>query len=160
MEHATPLVTNDAVTLGLLALILGAIFYTENSDHPFWIRFYRYVPALLLCYFLPSLLNIYGVVDGEASALYFVASRYLLPTCLVLLTLSVDFAAIARLGYKAIVMFLTGTVGIVLGGPLAILIVGAVSPDVVSGLGPEAVWRGMTTVAGSWSGGGAIQTAM
>jgi len=160
MEHATPLVTNDAVTLGLLALILGAIFYTENSDHPFWIRFYRYVPALLLCYFLPSLLNSFGVVDGEASALYFVASRYLLPTCLVLLTLSVDFAAIARLGYKAIVMFLTGTVGIVLGGPLAILIVGAVSPDVVSGQGPEAVWRGMTTVAGSWIGGGANQTAM
>lgn len=160
MEHTTPLVTNDAVTLGLLAIILGAIFYTENSSHPFWQRFYRYVPALLLCYFLPSLLNSFGVVDGEASGLYFVASRYLLPTCLVLLTLSVDFAAIARLGYKAIVMFLTGTVGIVLGGPLSILIVGAVNPEVVSGQGPEAVWRGMTTVAGSWIGGGANQTAM
>jgi uncharacterized membrane protein len=78
----------------------------------------------------------------------------------VLLTLSVDFAAIAKLGYKAIAMFLTGTVGIVVGGPLAILLVGAVAPDIVGGQGSSAVWRGMTTVAGSWIGGGANQTAM
>jgi uncharacterized membrane protein len=160
METTTPLVTNDAVALGLLAVILGLVFFTESSPHPFWRRFYRYVPGLLLCYFLPSLLNSFGIVDGHASNLYFVSSRYLLPACLVLLTLSVDFAAIARLGHKAITMFLTGTVGIVLGGPLAILIVGSVAPDVVGGAGPTAVWRGMTTVAGSWIGGGANQTAM
>ncbi|KPK60708.1 MAG: hypothetical protein AMJ59_05095 [Gammaproteobacteria bacterium SG8_31] len=160
MEPAQPLVTNDAVALGLLALILGLVFYTERSPHPAWQAFYRYVPGLLLCYFLPSLLNSFGIVDGHASKLYFVSSRYLLPACLVLLTLSVDFAAIAKLGYKAIAMFLTGTVGIVVGGPLAILLVGAVAPDIVGGQGSSAVWRGMTTVAGSWIGGGANQTAM
>lgn len=160
MDVSQPLVTNDAVALGLLALILGLVFYTENSSHPLWRRFYRYVPGLLLCYFLPSLLNSFGIVDGHASQLYFVASRYLLPACLVLLTLSVDFQAVARLGYKAIAMFLTGTAGIVIGGPLSILIVGAIAPEVVGGHGPTAVWRGMTTVAGSWIGGGANQTAM
>ena len=160
MSETPPLVTNDAVTLGMLAVILGLVFYTENSRHPFWRGFYRYVPALLLCYFLPSLLNSFGIVDGDASRLYFVASRYLLPTCLVLLTLSVDFAAIARLGYKAIAMFLTGTVGIVIGGPIALFVVGTIDPGIVGGQGPQAVWRGMTTLAGSWIGGGANQTAM
>ena len=57
-------------------------------------------------------------------------------------------------------MFLTGTVGIVIGGPLAILLVSVFAPDVVGGAGPEAVWRGLTTVAGSWIGGGANQAAM
>jgi uncharacterized membrane protein len=160
MPETQPLVTNDAVVLGMLALILGLIFYTERSQHPFWRRFYRYVPGLLLCYFLPSLLNSFGVVDGDASRLYFVSSRYLLPACLVLLTLSVDFVAIARLGYKAVAMFLTGTVGIVIGGPLALVAVGTIDPTVVGGHGSQAVWRGMATIAGSWIGGGANQTAM
>jgi len=160
MSETQPLVTNDAVILGLLALILGFVFYTERSRHRFWQGFYRYVPGLLLCYFLPSLLNSFGVVNGESSRLYFVSSRYLLPACLVLLTLSVDFVSIARLGYKAIAMFLTGTAGIVIGGPVALLAVGAVDPGIVAGHGPQAVWRGMTTVAGSWIGGGANQTAM
>ena len=158
--ESNALVQNDAVVLGMLALILGAVFYTERSSHPFWQRFYTYVPGLLLCYFLPSLLNTFGIVDPGATNLYYVSSRYLLPATLVLLTLSVDLKAIMRLGYKAVIMFFTGTAGIVLGGPVALLVVGMVSPETVGGDGPDAVWRGFTTVAGSWIGGSANQTAM
>ncbi|MEP2653835.1 MAG: DUF819 family protein, partial [Paraglaciecola sp.] len=92
--------------------------------------------------------------------LYFVASRYLLPACLVLLTLSVDLKAISKLGSKAVILFFTGTLGIVIGGPIALLIVAAFVPDLVGVDGPQAVWRGMTTVAGSWIGGSANQAAM
>ncbi|QLE86441.1 DUF819 family protein [Shewanella sp. Scap07] len=160
MSSSTALVTNDATGLGLLAVILGFVFYTSNSSHPFWQKFYRFIPALLMCYFLPSLLNSFNIIDGHESQLYYVASRYLLPACLVLLILSVDLKAILGLGPKAIIMFLTGTVGIVIGGPIALLIVSALHPEVLGVSGPEAVWRGMTTLAGSWIGGGANQAAM
>ncbi len=161
MEETTPpLLTNDAVVLGLLALILGFVFFTSSSKAPFWKKFYTYVPALLLCYFIPSIFNSLGVIDGEQSQLYFVASRYLLPTSLVLLTLSIDLKEIWKLRHKAGLMFLAGTVGIVVGGPLAILIVSTFAPEVVGGQGPDAVWRGLSTIAGSWIGGGANQAAM
>lgn len=159
VQH-TPLLTNDATVLGVIALMLGWVFYTAQSNSPFWKRFYRFVPAVLLCYFLPSLLNTFGVIDGESSQLYYVASRYLLPACLVLLTISVDLKAIARLGNKAVILFLTGTLGIVIGGPIALLIVSSFVPDLLGVTGPEAVWKGMTTVAGSWIGGSANQAAM
>ena len=155
-----PLITNDAVNLGILMAILAFVFVTSHSERPGWKRFYSIVPSLLVCYFLPSVLTTLGVYDPDQSQLYFVASRYLLPASLVLLTLSIDLPAILRLGPKAGVMFLTGTVGIILGGPLAILLVSYVSPETVGGAGPDAVWRGLTTVAGSWIGGGANQTAM
>ncbi|QIR13723.1 DUF819 domain-containing protein [Shewanella aestuarii] len=154
------MVTNDATALGLLAAILGFVFYTSSSPHPFWQKFYKFIPALLLCYFLPSLLNTFGIVDGEKSQLYYVASRYLLPACLVLLILSVDLKAILGLGPKAVIMFLTGTVGIVIGGPIALLAVSFIDPTLIGNNGPDAVWRGMTTLAGSWIGGGANQAAM
>jgi len=160
MEESNALITNDAVVLGLLMAILAAVFYTSNSQHAGFKKFYSIVPMLLLCYFIPSLLNTFGIVDGEHSQLYYIASRYLLPACLILLTLSVDLKEIARLGYKPVLMFLTGTIGIILGGPLAILITSMFNPELVGGAGPEAVWRGMTTVAGSWIGGGANQAAM
>jgi uncharacterized membrane protein len=57
-------------------------------------------------------------------------------------------------------MFLAGTVGVVIGGPLAILIMSYISPATVGGVGPDAVWRGLSTLAGSWIGGGANQAAM
>jgi len=159
-DPQTALITNDAVVLGLLAIILGFIFKTSSSKRPGLVAFYKYVPALLLCYFLPSLLNTFGIVDGSQSSVYYVASRYLLPACLILLTISIDLRAIINLGPKALIMFLTGTAGIVIGGPLAILIMSAVYPEAVGGHGPDAVWRGMTTIAGSWIGGGANQASM
>ena len=157
---SAPLITNDAVVFGILMVILALIFWTSHSEHPHWRRLYRYVPALLLCYFLPGLLGTIGLISGDHSQLYFVASRFLLPASLTLLTLSLDLKAIRKLGPKIIVMFLAGTFGVLIGGPLAILIVSVFSPETVGGVGPEAVWRGMTTVAGSWIGGGANQTAM
>lgn len=152
------MVTNDAVVLGMLMILLGAIFYT--SSNPKFAKFYKIVPALLLCYFLPSLLTTTGLVDPKNSQLYFVASRYFLPASLVLLTLSIDLKEVFKLGPKALIMFFTGTIGVVLGGPIAILITSLFAPEVVGGAGPEAVWRGMTTIAGSWIGGGANQAAM
>ncbi len=163
MEEAAktmPLITNDAVVLGILIAILAFVFKTSQSEQPFWKKFYSVVPALLMCYFLPSVVSTLGIIDGELSNLYFVASRYLLPTSLVLLTLSIDLPGVLRLGPKAVIMFFTGTLGIMIGGPAAILLFSFIAPDVVGGAGPEAVWRGLTTVAGSWIGGGANQAAM
>ena len=155
-----PLIKNDAIVFGILMGILSFVFVTSSSNHPNWKKFYKYFPALLLCYFIPSVLNSLGIISGKDSNLYFVASRYLLPASLVLLTISVDLPAIKRLGSKAVIMFFTGTIGIVLGGPLSIMLVSMISPDLVGGQGPEAVWRGFATVAGSWIGGGANQAAM
>lgn len=161
MEHVdAPFLTNDAVVIGLLALILGFVFKTSSIKTGPWKKFYTVVPALLLCYFIPSIFNTLGIIDGESSKLYFVASRYLLPTSLVLLTLSIDLKEIWKLRAKAGFMFLAGTVGIIIGGPIAILITSTFAPDVVGGQGPEEVWRGLSTIAGSWIGGGANQAAM
>lgn len=160
MTDTTPLITNDAIVLGILMLILAAVFVTSASGHPLAVKFYRYVPSILLCYFIPGALSTVGLISGDHSNLYFVTSRYLLPACLVLLTLSIDLKGVLRLGPKMLIMFFTGTAGIIIGGPAAILIVSAIDPTIVGGAGPDAVWRGLTTVAGSWIGGGANQAAM
>ena len=156
-----PLITNDAIAFGLLMITLAVIFATANSTQPFWKKFYIFIPSLLLCYFIPSIYSTLGWIDPNSSQLYYVASRYLLPASLVLLTLSIDLKAVLNLGWKAIVMFLTGTIGIVIGGPLAMLIIGTIDPNILEAASPDnEIWRGLATVAGSWIGGGANQTAM
>ncbi|MEM9821541.1 MAG: DUF819 family protein [Bacteroidota bacterium] len=199
-----PVFTSDAVVLAWLMIILAAVFYTSHLDTPGWKKFYTYVPALLLCYFLPALLhwplgfiaahwydydllghlqnlghqlpdanmsfseiqqwikdnNIPDTKEYEGhSNLYYVASRYLLPASLVLLCLSIDFKGIFNLGSKALIMFFAATLGIVIGGPIALYIVLNIAPDLISA-DSDQVWRGLSTVAGSWIGGGANQNAM
>lgn len=169
----TPYFDTDPVMFGVLTICLGLIFVTSSRESGFWAKFYKVVPALLLAYLLPSIfasvgliapkwesVNAAGEVVKHKSQLYYVASRYLLPASLVLMTLSVDLKQIFNLGYKALVMFFTATAGIIIGGPVAVLLVSFVSPETVGGAGPDAVWRGLATLAGSWIGGGANQAAM
>jgi uncharacterized membrane protein len=170
---AKPFFTKDTITFGILALLLSIVFYTSSKSDGFWKKFHVFLPALLLCYLLPSLLSSLNIIGSEwietdhfgngikaKSGIYHVSSRYLLPAALILLTLSLDLKAVFKLGWKALAMFLTGTVGIILGGPIAILIVSLFSPETVGGENFDAVWRGLATLAGSWIGGGANQTAM
>jgi len=151
---------NDGIVFGILMIALGFVFYTESKKSGFWPKFYKYVPGLLMCYMIPAVFNSLGLIDADVSQTYYVASRYLLPASLVLLTISIDLKAVFNLGWKALVMFFTGTIGIVIGGPIAILIISTFSPETVGGAGFDAVWRGLATLAGSWIGGGANQAAM
>jgi len=153
-NETKPFITNDAVVFGLLLLVLVAIFRTSEMSS--FKKFYGIVPALLLCYFIPAILNSLNLISSDLSNLYFVASRYLLPASLVLLCLSIDIKGIQRLGGKAVVMFFAATIGIVIGGPVALYLVSLASPEVLEG----GLWKGLSTVAGSWIGGGANQAAM
>ena len=168
-----PIFTNDAIVFGVLMLSLGFVFYTENIKTGFWNKFYKIVPGLFMAYFIPAIFTTFRVISPEwetenalgevvknKSQLYYVASRFLLPAALVLMTLSIDLKAIFNLGSKALIMFFTGTIGIIIGGPIAILLISVFSPETVGGADFDAVWRGLSTLAGSWIGGGANQTAM
>lgn len=168
-----PIFTDDTIVFGLLMLALGFVFYTESLKGGFWEKFYKIVPGLFMAYMVPALFTTIGLIAPEwettneageviahKSNLYYVSSRYLLPAALVLMTLSIDLKAVFNLGWKALIMFFTGTIGIVIGGPIAILLISLVSPETVGGAEFDAVWRGLSTLAGSWIGGGANQTAM
>ncbi|NIJ54933.1 DUF819 family protein [Dyadobacter arcticus] len=154
------MITNDAVVLGILMMILAAIFYTASLASAGWKRFYNVIPPLLLCYFIPGVLNSLGIINGITSQLYPVVSKYFLPACLILFTIGMDWKSLAKLGPKALIAMLVGTAGIMIGGPTALWIVGSISPPTVAGEGADAVWRGLATIAGSWIGGGANQTAL
>ncbi|MFL6587247.1 MAG: DUF819 domain-containing protein [Luteimonas sp.] len=154
---STALITSDIVLFGLIAATLGLIFWLASGPTPFWKKFFAWVPALLLCYFVPAFYNTVGLIDGEQNSLYNpIASRVLLPAALVLLTLSIDLKGIVKLGPKLLFVFAAGTVGIVLGAIVSFQVMEWVHPPAVAG----DTWKGMAALAGSWIGGGANMVAM
>ncbi|MDM1049561.1 DUF819 domain-containing protein [Sphingobacterium hotanense] len=158
--EAEPLISNTTVVFGLLMTILGLVFYSSSLSNKYVKGFYNIIPPLLLCYFLPGLLNSFGVIDGENSPLTSIGSRYFLPACLILFIVNLDLKEMWALRKRAGLMFITGTVGILLGGPLAVYLTSLVAPEVVGGAGPDEVWRGLGALAGSWIGGSANQVAL
>lgn len=155
-QAAAPLITNDIVVFGLIAATLGAIFWAASGPTPFLQRFFKVVPALLLCYFIPAIYNTTGLIDGINTPLYNpVARDVLLPAALVLLTLSIDLKGIFGLGPKLLIVFAAGTLGVMLGAVVSFLLFDWLHPVTVEG----DTWAGMAALAGSWIGGGANMVA-
>jgi len=154
---STALITSDIVVFGLIAGTLGLIFWLASGPTPFWKKFFTWVPALLLCYFVPAIYNTFGLIDGTQGAIYNpIGSRVLLPVALVLLTMTIDLKGVLKLGPRLLFVFCMGTLGIALGAIVSFQLFEWIKPDVVAG----DVWKGMAALAGSWVGGGANMVAI
>ncbi|MGH8052897.1 MAG: DUF819 domain-containing protein [Stenotrophomonas sp.] len=151
------LISNDIIVFGLIAATLGVIFWTSGSSQPLLKKFYSFVPALLLCYFIPGIYNTFGLIDGETTKLYNpIARDVFLPAALVLLTLSIDLKGIIGLGWKMLAMYVAAVLSIMLGALVAFQLMSWFHPETVAG----STWGGMAALAGSWIGGGANMLAM
>ena len=138
------LIQNQFGLLAVLLVIPAVIFYINS--HPKYGKIFKVIPPLVFAYFIPTILTTLGIIPSSAP-LYSQIKTYVLPASLLLLTLAVDIRGIFRLGSKAVIMFLTGTFGIIIGGPIALFLF----KDYL----PLGVWKGMAALAGSCSCGGA-----
>jgi uncharacterized membrane protein len=125
-----------------LAGLLGTIFWL--SGLPRLQRLFRVTPAVIYVYFLPALSTSLGITPASSPA-YDWMVRYLLPVSLLLLMVTVDLRAVVRLGSKALIMMLAGSAGIIIGGPVALALLGRFLP-------PD-TWMGLAALSGSWIGG-------
>lgn len=149
MESSAALITDWRSLLAIFAVIVGVIYRLRAI--PALARFFRVAPPILWVYFLPMLGTSLGLFP-KSSPLYDETIRLLLPPGLVLLLISSDARALAKLGPKAVGTMLFGTAGIVLGAPLALLLF---KPWL-----PEDTWMGMGALSGSWIGGSSNMVAI
>ncbi|MEJ2538534.1 MAG: DUF819 family protein [Gemmatimonadota bacterium] len=134
---------------GFLTGLVAFIFWL--SGRPALEKVFEYTPPVIYVYFLPMLCTTAGIIPSD-SPTYAWLSRYLLPFALFLLMVSVDLKSVAKLGSTALIMVSVGTLGIVVGGPLSLLIFkGALGPD---------AWTGFAALSGSWIGGTANMLAI
>ncbi|MFQ6604726.1 MAG: DUF819 domain-containing protein [Fidelibacterota bacterium] len=138
------LITHPFGLLAVLCAIPAGIFLL--ADHRVIGKLFKIVPALVFAYFIPSLLSTLHIIPQQAP-IFNSIKTFILPASLLLLTLAVDIAGIIRLGPKALIMFLAGTLGVVAGGPLSLWLFQSYLPS--------DIWKGMAALAGSWIGGGA-----
>lgn len=146
---ATALITEPMAVFAWLASLVAVIFWL--SSLPRFRRLFAVTPPVIYAYFIPTISTTIGITP-QASSAYDWTIRYLLPTALLLLMITVDLRSLLRLGPMALFMLVTGTVGILIGGPVALIVFGPLLPD--------ESWKGLAALSGSWIGGSANMMAI
>ena len=147
MEHA--LLTDPMAIFAYMAAVLGLVFWL--SSLPRLEKLFEVTPPVIYAYFIPTISTTLGITP-PASPVYDWMIRYLLPVALVLLMITIDLKSVAKLGGMALIMVVTGTLGIVIGAPITMAVFG--------GFLPEDAWMGLAALSGSWIGGTANMVAI
>ena len=151
MEAAAPgtVFTEPMAVFGFLAALVAFIFWASGLER--LKKTFEFVPPVIYVYFLPMFATTFGIIPSSSPA-YEWMTRYLLPFALLLLMISIDLKSIARLGPTALFMVVAGTVGIIVGGPISLMI--------FKEFLPADAWMGFAALSGSWIGGTANMVAI
>lgn len=143
------MISDPTAVFVYLAGVLGAVYWLSGLKP--LARVFEIAPAILWAYFVPMVSTTLGITPADSPA-YDWMVRHLLPVSLFLLMVTVDVPALLKLGRPATIMMLTGTVGIIIGGPIALAVFGTWLP--------ADAWKGFGALSGSWIGGTANLVAV
>ncbi len=135
------LINTPAGILAVLAGVTSVFFFLEKRTG--W-KLFHYFPPLIFIYLVPVLLSNIGLIPSKSPVYDFMGDS-ILPMFLTIMLLEVDILATVRIMGRGVFVMLMGTVGVMVGAPVALLLV-------KQGLGPEA-WKAFGALAGSWIGG-------
>ncbi len=143
------MIQNSLGILCVLILIEALIlFFSENHKTQ---KFFKFPPPLFWIYFIPMIVSGLGILPQQ-HAVYPKITNTVLPAGLILLLISTDIKAILKLGRPALVMMFAGTLGIMLGAPLVVMLF---KPWL-----PADAWSGFGALSASWIGGSANMIAV
>ena len=148
-QETTALINDPMGVFAFLAGVVALVFWV--SELPRFRKLFEVVPPVIYVYFLPMLATTAGITPS-ASPLYDWTVPYLLLFALLMLMVSVDLGSVVRLGPVALFMVAAGTLGIIVGGPVSLMIFG--------GMLPADAWTGFAALSGSWIGGTANMVAI
>lgn len=151
--------TSELFSLLLIFLITTFVIWSLSKKSGFFPKLYQWVPPILLLYLLPTIATNTGLVK-PGSQIRELAMNTILPLSLIMLTAIIHIPDLLRVTRKGLLVFLAGTIGIVIGGPLALSIAGLAEPGLLQFRGADAPWRGLVCITGSWINGTPGQLSM
>lgn len=150
---------NEWPSIVLILCITGFVIWSSRKQQGFFPRLYQWIPPILLLYLLPTVATNTGLVK-PGNSIRILAMNTILPLSLIMLTAIIHIPDLLRVTRKGLLIFLIGTIGIVIGGPMALMIVGLFNPDLLVHQGADAPWRGLVCITGAWINGTPGQLSM
>jgi uncharacterized membrane protein len=141
-------ISSNVGVLATLSAVCAFFYWLEKATQ--W-RVFNFLPPLIFVYAVPLILSNAGILASKSPA-YDVMQNLMLPMMLVLLLLNVNVGGAVRVMGRGVGVMLFGTVGVMVGAPLGLLVVH-------HWLGPDA-WKAYGALSASWVGGTANLAAV
>ena len=151
------MITNGFTYVAVLLFMAAVLVTLEKKSTGGLAKFFKYVPAVVLCYLIAMLLCTLKLWDMAATKPAYSALKNNLTYAMIFaMLLRCDIRKVIKLGPRMLIGFFSATLTIIIGFIVAfVLMKGVIGAD---------AWKGLGALCGSWIGGSgnmvAVQTAL
>ncbi|NER10088.1 DUF819 family protein [Muriicola jejuensis] len=136
-----------------------AVFFLDRWENRHIRSLFDWVPAILLAYLIPAIISHLAAVDYSQAGIHDFSRDYFIPLAIVAVMSSLSLGQLRSIGWKPILLFVSGSFFIAL-FPVLPLLVLAESDLVTDTLVNQGYWKGIPPIVGGWIGGSTSQLVL
>lgn len=118
-----------------------------------------WLPAILMAYIIPAFICNFAGLNFDDHIIHKISRNALIPFTILIVMSSMSLKELKSIGWKPLVVFISGSFFIAL-FPVLLFIIGKFVPYISEWLNAGDQWKGLITVIGSWIGGSISQLVL
>ncbi len=145
------------LSIFLVVLTVYCVVLLEKARQPWIQKVLQWLPAILFAYILPALATHTFGLNLSAVPLHTWNTQFIMPLAIVLVMSALSFKQLKAVGWRPIMVFVSGSAAVALGPFLLLPVLGLFGDQFHFYLIEQEYWRGLVTMVGSWIGGSTSQ---
>ena len=140
-------------------LTVVAVYFLDRWENKHVKSLFDWVPAILLAYLIPAGISALLGQDFSADQIHDYSKLYFIPLAIVAVMSSLSIAQLKSIGWKPLVLFISGSLWIAT-FPFLIAYIFVDSNLISNILIEQGYWKGIPPIVGSWIGGSTSQLVL
>ncbi len=145
------------VSIFLVVLTVCFVVLLDKARQAWIKKILQWLPAILFAYILPAAVTHLFGLDLSGVPLHSWNTALIMPLAIILVMSALSFKQLRAVGWRPILVFVSGSAAVALGPFLLMPLLGLFSDQFHDYLIVQQYWKGLVTMVGSWIGGSTSQ---
>ena len=150
----------DLIAIVIVLISVLFIILIRNVENLILKRVFNWFPPILFAYLIPALITNLLNLDLSNVFIHNFSKGLIIPIAIICVMSAMSLSQLKIVGFKPLVLFLSGSLIIALLPPLLVFITKFIDIDFYTQILDEEIWKGLVTVVGSWIGGSTSQLVL
>ena len=150
----------DLIAIVIVLISVLFIILIRNAENLFLKRVFNWFPPILFAYLIPALITNFLNLDLSNVFIHNFSKGFIIPIAIICVMSAMSLSQLKIVGFKPLVLFLSGSLIIALLPPLLVFITKFIDIDFYTQILDEEIWKGLVTIVGSWIGGSTSQLVL
>ena len=150
----------DLIAIVIVLISVLFIILIRNVENLILKRVFNWFPPILFAYLIPALITNLLNLDLSNVFIHNFSKGLIIPVAIICVMSAMSLSQLKIVGFKPLVLFLSGSLIIALLPPLLVFITKFIDIDFYTQILDEEIWKGLVTIVGSWIGGSTSQLVL